>query len=334
MIFNMVGGGAGGAGGASIFAINSVNQRPANVFNNTLWVNTDVDVVKYVFSANEPSNPTEGMLWLTISNSDNVNVTAPINKDWMEFNLGIVKQYIDGVWERKIAQLYKDGIWVDVSKTFSATISITYPATSTCVVTNSSGQTVASDTNTGSSTKTWTATVNATGTYTVTANATDGSGNTKSESVEITSDGQSVNVELSYIYYLYNTGREFIAITGGWKARKQGSGGTFTKKETSIYINGTPANGMNAATANKIDLTPFTTAKIRLKKVSNVNNTGRFFFSTYSEYIESGSAPLDLPAVSEPELVSLDITSLTGLYYAVFLSLNNCEIEFDQVWLE
>ena len=81
---------------------------------------------------------------------------------------------------------------------FSATISITYPANSTCVVTNNGGQTVASDTNTGSSTKTWTATVNATGTYTVTATATDGSGKSKSQSVEITNEGQSVSVTLSY----------------------------------------------------------------------------------------------------------------------------------------
>lgn len=85
---------------------------------------------------------------------------------------------------------------------FSATISITYPAKSKCVVTNSGGQTVASNTNTGSSTKTWTATVNATGTYTVTATATDGSGKTKSTTVSITADGQSESVTLTYIYYL------------------------------------------------------------------------------------------------------------------------------------
>lgn len=86
---------------------------------------------------------------------------------------------------------------------FSAFINITYPATSTCVVTNSSGQTVASDINATSSEKTFTATVNATGTYTVTATATDGSGNTKSESVEITNEGQSVSVTLSYVVFIF-----------------------------------------------------------------------------------------------------------------------------------
>ena len=87
---------------------------------------------------------------------------------------------------------------------FSATINITYPANSTCVVADSGGQTVASDTNTGSSTKTWTATVNATGTYTVTATATDGSGKSKSQSVSIATDGQSVSVTLTYQLYLFN----------------------------------------------------------------------------------------------------------------------------------
>ncbi len=89
---------------------------------------------------------------------------------------------------------------------FSASINITYPANSTCVVKNSSGTTVASDTNTGSSTKTWTATVNATGTYTVTATATDGSGKSKSQSVSITTDGQSESLTLSYEFRIFTSG--------------------------------------------------------------------------------------------------------------------------------
>lgn len=216
---------------------------------------------------------------------------------------------------------------------FSATISITYPAKSTCVVKNSGGQTVASDTNNGSSTKTWTAIVNATGTYTVTATATDGSGKSKSQSVSIKTDGQSESVTLSYLYYLYNTGDECKAITGGWKARKQGSGGTFTKRETSIYVQGMADNGMNAATTNTIDLTPFSTAKIRLVKVSS-GGSGKVFFTTTSGYTESGSGDLSLSATSKPKIVSLDIKSLNGSYYAVFNSLNGKEIEFDQMWLE
>ena len=102
---------------------------------------------------------------------------------------------------------------------FSATINITYPAKSNCVVTNSGGQTVASNSNTGSSAKTWTATVNATGTYTVTATATDGSGKTKSTTVSITTDGQSESVTLVYETILWEAGADQnTSITGGFAA--------------------------------------------------------------------------------------------------------------------
>lgn len=102
---------------------------------------------------------------------------------------------------------------------FSATISITYPANSNCVVTNSGGQTVASDTNAGSSTKTWTATVNAAGTYTVTATATDGSGKTKSTTVSITADGQVKTATLVYETVLWEAGADQnTSITGGFAA--------------------------------------------------------------------------------------------------------------------
>ena len=301
MIFNMVGGGAGGAGGGATLVVSS----PANVS-----VTVSKDDKSYTKNSGSLGSTTfkglaTGTWTVTISgNGQTATKTIEITADY-----AITIAF------------------------FSASINITYPATSTCVVTNSSGQTIASDTNTGSSTKTWTATVHATGTYIVTATATDGSGKSKSQSVSITADGQSESVTLSYLYYLYNTGDECTAITGGWKARKQGSGGTFAKRETSIYVQGMADNGMNAATTNKIDLTPFSTAKIRLIKVSS-GGTGKFFFSTSSGYTESGSSNLSLSATSKPKVVSLDIKSLNGLYYVVFLSLNGCEIEFDQVWLE
>ena len=102
---------------------------------------------------------------------------------------------------------------------FAATINITYPANSNCVVANSGGQTVASDTNTGTSAKTWTATVNATGTYTVTATATDGSGKTKSTTVSITAEGQVKTVTLVYETILWEAGADQnTSITGGFAA--------------------------------------------------------------------------------------------------------------------
>ena len=102
---------------------------------------------------------------------------------------------------------------------FSATIKVTYPAKSKCVIKNSSGTQVASDTNTGTSAKTWNATVGATGTYTITSTATDGSGKTKSTTVSITADGQVKTVTLVYETVLWEAGADQnTSITGGLAA--------------------------------------------------------------------------------------------------------------------
>ena len=122
---------------------------------------------------------------------------------------------------------------------FSATISVTYPAKSKCVVKNSSGQTVASDTNTGSSTKTWTATVGATGTYTVTATATDGSGKSKSTTVSITADGQSKSVTLKYSLDIIVNGKFNYDAIGRWVAGSSSSGvGSLTEQDGYVQIYG------------------------------------------------------------------------------------------------
>ena len=148
---------------------------------------------------------------------------------------------------------------------FSASINITYPATSTCVVTNSGGQTVASDTNTGSSTKTWTATVGATDTYTVTATATDGSGKTKSQSVSITADGQSKSVTLSYELYIFKSG---AGMTSGYSAKFAPyiSGGDTSNSinKNAITWASNAAQGGNMVISPAVDLSSYNTLHVEL----------------------------------------------------------------------
>lgn len=122
---------------------------------------------------------------------------------------------------------------------FSASINITYPANSNCVVTNSSGQTVASDTNTGSSTKTWTATVGATGTYTITATSTSDSSKTKSTTVDITTDGQSSSVTLKYSFDIIVNGKFNYDVIGSWSTYSDSSVvGSLTEENGYVEIYG------------------------------------------------------------------------------------------------
>ena len=124
---------------------------------------------------------------------------------------------------------------------FSATIKVTYPAKSKCVIKNSSGTQVASNTNTGTSAKTWTATVNAKGTYTVTATATDGSGKIKSTTVSITAEGQVKTVTLTYRLNIFKNGS---GLTSGYSVEGSGDvsnanlswSGNFDGGGISMYI--------------------------------------------------------------------------------------------------
>lgn len=119
---------------------------------------------------------------------------------------------------------------------FTATLNITYPAKSTCVIKNSSGAQVKSDTNTTENPRKWTTTVDATGTYTITATATDGSGKTKSTTVSITANGQVETVVLTYEFFIFKNGS---GLTSGYSVA--GSGGNVSKN--SISWSGSSSDG-------------------------------------------------------------------------------------------
>lgn len=220
---------------------------------------------------------------------------------------------------------------------FSASINITYPANSNCVVTNSGGQTVASDTNTGSSTKTWTATVSATGTYTVTATATDGSGKSKSQSVSITSDGQSESVSLSYELVLYSPGDTHDNVSGGWisnvEITEEYEGSI---KFTNGYIDLISGyhNTRNACTANKIDLTGYSKLQFTYKWINSNTGYSTWFGISgdqnaygYSDEAINKSfvSYYHTPGGDSGKKITryLDISSLSGEYYVKFQLANS-----------
>ena len=195
---------------------------------------------------------------------------------------------------------------------FSATIKVTYPAKSKCVIKNSSGTQVASDTNTGTSAKTWTATVGATGTYTITATATDGSGKTKSTTVSITADGQVKTATLVYELLLFDGG-DNTGVTGGWKytitdigyGSPDVRGDNLTVGTTLYWLPGRSWNAEGtdqksrsgyAHTKNKIDVTKYNT----ITAMSN-HADGHLTVGNASVALKVGT-------------VSLDISALTGSY--------------------
>lgn len=201
---------------------------------------------------------------------------------------------------------------------FSATISITYPAKSTCVVKNSGGTTVASNTNTGTSTKTWTATVNATGTYTVTATATDGSGKSKSQSVSITADGQSKTVTLSYALVLFDGGVGKENWIGKY-TQIAGNDASYTiDTELAVSAN---ADGKTAAyitLKDAADLSKYNTLTLEIDSVEYPysGQYGKLYV-----YIGTSQYGTDVitKQVTTTGTLSIDISGLTGTGYFITL---------------
>lgn len=205
---------------------------------------------------------------------------------------------------------------------FSATINITYPANSTCVVTNSGGTTIASNTNTESSAKTWTATVGATGTYTVTATATDGSGKTKSTTVSITTDGQSESVTLSYELYLYKNGDKCTDVGGDWSLRKGYAEGVSVSYKTD-YAQLNVAAETNQYMGNgfwykNLDITNYSKL-CAIVTYNTVANSGNLMIAVCNSAtdtpISSNVARKDIGSASATVPFELDISSITGSKY-------------------
>lgn len=226
---------------------------------------------------------------------------------------------------------------------FSATISITYPAKSTCVVKNSGGTTVASNTNTGTSAKTWTATVNAKDTYTVTATATDGSGKTKSATVSITADGQSASVTLTYELVLFNNG----VVSGyAWDSSNNNGYGDGKVSNGLIYLYGTtwddnislqPGWG-EIGISSAINLSDYSTLKVHLKKIDSAVGTAKIQVGTTALGDNTATKTVTLTAGTT---TSLDISSITGSKYISLYAQsdtgtygNMIKAYFDKVWLE
>lgn len=213
---------------------------------------------------------------------------------------------------------------------FTATINITYPAGSTCTCSDGTTTLSAPDTS-----GTWACIVPNAGTWT--AAATDGVENT-SESVSITTDGQIVAIELSYLLWLYKSGNTYNAVTGGWSVSKHPStGGSFdgvlTLNADSMLLStevwGGSVGYANAFTNNSIDLTGVNTLKFKITGIGNTaysdkeGNTHKFRFSLVvanerpTKQNPTFAANMNILATGE---YSVDVSAVTTGYVGIWIT--------------
>lgn len=213
---------------------------------------------------------------------------------------------------------------------FTATINITYPAGSTCTCSDGTTTLSAPDTS-----GTWACIVPNAGTWT--AAATDGVENT-SESVSITTDGQIVAIELSYLLWLYKSGNTYNAVTGGWSVSKHPStGGSFdgvlTLNADSMLLStevwGGSVGYANAFTNNSIDLTGVNTLKFKITGIGDTaysdkeGNTHKFRFNLVvanerpTEQNPTFAANMNILATGE---YSVDVSAVTTGYVGIWIT--------------
>lgn len=213
---------------------------------------------------------------------------------------------------------------------FAATINITYPAGSTCTCSDGTTTLSAPDTS-----GTWACIVPNAGTWT--AAATDGVENT-SETVSITTDGQIVAIELSYLLWLYKSGNTYNAVTGGWSVSKHPStGGSFdgvlTLNDDSMLLSTEVFGGnvayANAFTNNSIDLTGVNTLKFKITGIGDTaysdkdGNTHHFRFSlavaNERPTKQSPTFAADMKILATGEY-SVDVSALTAGYVGIWIT--------------
>ncbi len=215
---------------------------------------------------------------------------------------------------------------------FSATIGVTYPDGSTCTCSDGTTTQTAPDT-TGS----YTFTVPNAGEWTVTA--TDGN-KTKDATVDITTDGQSKSVTLSYETYYYNKGDLCTVVTGGWA--KTGTGGSLTFNTASMTLKANSfQNATDASTKNKVSLDNIKTLYFSVKSATSYP-TGypRVGIATTnnpdSSEASKWTASKTLSSSSSFKTVSIDVSSLTGSYYIAVGGYNgdsgSATIEVEAIW--
>lgn len=225
-------------------------------------------------------------------------------------------------------------IYVSSGTSFSATISITYPAGSTCTVSNYKKTWTAPNTS-GS----WTFKANEVGYYTV--KAVKGS-QSKSAAVKITTEGQVETVALSFALDVYNAGT-FGTDSSGTKfsATCYTTNGynKITENSNNLYWWCDPNTNNLFCILPSINPSGYSTLKMQIS-ASDMNGAGQFGLATGSDRGTGDyAAKSSFSAFTGAKLLSVDISNVSsGKYYAKLTQAGKSDrattANITRVWLE
>lgn len=100
----------GGSGGLNFKVVG--NPQPDNPKENTIWLNTDVEITGKYFQADQPEEMAEGEVWISTGTTSQVAFNA-LKKGTVMVYPNNAKQMVDGVLVDRTAKTWQDGQWVD-----------------------------------------------------------------------------------------------------------------------------------------------------------------------------------------------------------------------------
>ena len=296
-----------GQTGGAVLAVKVVGglQKPSNAKQGVIWVKTDQKITGWTMQVEEPTEPTEGMVWIVNLSPARLNA---LKKNGIWFTPTSAKQYSDGGWVKKTGEYYNSGQWVAL---FAATINVTYPAGSTCTATDGVTTLTAPDTS-----GTWACVVPNAGTWTV-----RGPDTWWTDTVVISKSGQVAEINISKFYH-YNNG-VFCDQFGHSEMKVPSSSGIsylsdrvrMTTKvdyanEIYVVIDKVPLDRFSKLTltgtvsCNKGSGTVIGT--IFVSKVANCSYKNAVAISTYNKtYVAEGTV----------YTITIDVSDLSGEYY-------------------
>ena len=237
--------------------------------------------------------------------------------------------------------------YVSSGTSFSATISITYPAGSTCTVSNYKKTWTAPNTS-GS----WTFKANEVGVYTI--KAVSGS-KSKEKEILITAEGQVATVTLTYELVLFDgsNGGDVTSLTGGWDNGGHNGSVTFSVDSDAIRYNynvdqsqGEIARTWCIFTKNSINIAGYTTLKMTFKTMSGgrswgiaVNTTNLETLNPWYNANPQFTAKVATTTIKGNQTLALSIGNVTKGYVLayvtdVFSSYISHSCTITKVWLE
>lgn len=146
---------------------------------------------------------------------------------------------------------------------------------------------------------------------------------TVSKEVEITAEGQSKDVVMSFWNgKLYDAGNQYTDITGGWE--KVGATNTVTFNDTNINIvAGSAYATPTVSTVNAVDLSSFTTLSTIISDGATSHDRRKYkgilkavtLDESGKETVAATTALTNGPSGSTFPQTDLDVSALTGEYY-------------------